>query len=319
MSVAKRPRFSSAQPSLLSIAQDRNDGNPPTHSWALLPLELLMRIFLYLKPKDKSSVAFVCNHWHRALNIPILWSNSWVNLTPGLSSRPKAFWNLLKQRCLTKFCVSGISCTRDINVLNKHYSDLVGLKVMISHLHSKGTFELDILHSFSALEILHLEFKEFTSGKWITSLKLSEMKSLLEIKLSGISDLGMCDLNCVAHPTVERLAIKRCGSFRPKDTNKIVLQFPKLLEFSVLECVYYRAFVEDNKPELRECLTHVRHLDLSRTSIDGGSVNFSQMFGNLQYINLLFCLQTPSQLTSILSRLPLLKEMHLRGNMYMCI
>ena len=317
MSAIKRPRLSSSYPSLLSVAQDRLNNEVYVCSWCVLPLELLVKIFTYLNPKDRREVGSVCTRWRTALNVPTLWEDSWIFLKPGLKSRHVSFWNLLEQRGYAKFGVQGRGCLSDLSILSdklKRVTGITGLKVLISY-QPDNRLDLKILHSFSSLQILHLDFvSHFTSFKWISSVDLASLTSLSELRLSGITDLCMLDSDFLSHPQVHTLVIRTCGSLRSRDTKRLIYQFPKLRKLSILSCFYYHCLVSDNYlSPIHAPLPPLTSLDLSRTVFGTIGHQFGTFFSNLRYINLLLCIQKYDNLIKILSPLPLLEEIHIRG------
>ena len=307
MSLAKKPKLST---SLLSVAQERLSGEADIHTWDALPLEVLQKIFIFLCPKERRAAGFVCSHWNTALNIPSLWKHSWIFLKPGLKSRSLAFWNKLQQRGYSKFAVHGKKFLNDLCVIRYKLEHVIGLKLLISQ---QSTISLGVIHSFSSLQILHLEFtNNFMSSKWITSISFASLNSLIELKLFGVADLCMHNFEFLSHPKVQCLSIENCGSFRSSDTTKFIHQFPSLRKLSFVNCVYYHDFVSpvSSYPLLKS----ITHLNLGRTSFGTIGQFFPSVFADLRYINLLFCMQEPDNLINALSSLSLLEEIHIRGN-----
>ncbi len=309
MSLAKKPRLST---SLLSVAQERVCGQVDIHTWDALPLEVLHKIIVYLNPKDRRAAGLVCTHWYTTLSIPSLWKHSWIFVKPGLKSRSLAFWSKLQQRGYNKFAVHGKKFVNDLCVIGDKLEHRVkGLKLFISQ---QSIVSLEVLHIFSSLQILHLEFmpNNFTSSKWITSIRFTNLNSLTELKLYGIADLCMHNFEFLSHPKVQNVSIESCGSFRSNDTTKIIHQFPSLVKLSFVNCVYYHDFVTPvSSCPLRQ--HSIKHLNLERTAFGTIGQFFPCVFSDLCYVNLHFCLQEPSNLISILSPLSLLEEIDLRG------
>lgn len=271
-----------------------------------------MRIFWYLQPKDRMSVSLVCSHWHSALNIPALWTDSFVFLKKGLKTKPVAFWTLIHQRGFINFGLQGKNVDKDLLVLHENLTPTTvrGLKLVITQRHP---VQLEILNTFTTLTVVHLEFTCFTTSQWLSSIRFAGMSLLVDLTLSGVSDLGLYDFSYLAHPQLHSLTIRNCGSFTAKETRKFLLQFPSLRKLNILSCKYYNGFVPDSIG-LDNNIT-LTHLNLSRTVFDLVGSLWPSMFSLLMYIDLVFCMQSEANLLEMLSSLPLLEEIHIKGIM----
>lgn len=309
----KRPKLATTQqPSLLVVARNRAKKKPDESTWSFLPLELLMKIFWYLDPKDRQSVSSICSQWHSALNIPALWTDSWIFLKKGLKTKPVAFWMLIHQRGFVKFGLQGKNLDKDLIILHdKVTSTIRALKLIITQ---QNPVQLDVLNTFTTLTVLHLEFTCFTSSQWLSSIRFINMPSLIELTLSGVSDLGLYNFSYLSHPDLQSLTIRNCGSFSSRETMKILHQFPSLKNLNFVSCKFYDGFVPDSSfSDKSSNPATLTHLNLSKTIFGPVGSLWPTMFQLLKHINLLFCMQSERNLIDILSSLQWLEEIHIRG------
>ena len=333
MSREKRARLSvsfRSQPSFLLLAKERQQKQqqtrasfpPPVAKWPELPLELVVAIASYLPPKDRLSLFLVCRSWSAAAGVPSLWSSSWISIRPNLFSKPQRFWELLQSRSICRVRLHGYTLadenklSMDLFLLSSNAPQLRALHVDCGG-RLEATMFKHILH-FNHLTDLKLDFRKclYTSIVVVNHLILKNLTNLKDLSLVGVADMGYFDMSFLSHPTLLSLSLDTCGSFKAVTTNNLISLFPRLKRLVIKNCVYYYAFIAEEKrnASFRERATpSLTDVSLIRTSFDGSLCKFPTWFFKLESLSLHFCQQSPVQLSAVLAQLNSLVSLNLAG------
>ncbi|XP_029454320.1 uncharacterized protein LOC115089970 [Rhinatrema bivittatum] len=294
----------------------------PVAQWLQLPQEVLMEIFLYLSPVEKTNVRATCSYFKVLIDHPALWKKSTIVLESSTTLNDE-FWEMLQNRKIRSIEVKKMK-TKQWKKLTTSMPELLNLTIGFC-LTQENLLDLRPLTN---LKKLHLQD---CSG-------LLDVKVFIEIAHYGqLTHLSLCNLQDFLGVPLNALAYLKNLLFLSLHTkhgplNPLPLQFalfhlPKLQELSLtvrllstwaLSKCFILPKAIDNQVEELSCIPRLQlqKLELIDFGHSGLSENALDQLSTLQTISLQNYRHKEGAdfLNIMLKKLPNLSEINLVGS-----
>lgn len=200
----------------------------PVIQWLQLPQEVLLHIFAYLSPVEKTNVRATCTYFRALVDHPSLWRNS-VIVFKSIGILNARFWDTLQSRKISSVEVTRVTL-KQLKKMTSSLPDLTSVKVDSC---LKGEI-LQGLRPLVNLQQLHLTDCSNVTDQDIFS-EIVLFKQLTHLSLCRVSFSGVLPLtSIVLLQNLYSLSLHSIeGNVPERALQYILFRLPKLRELSL--------------------------------------------------------------------------------------